>query len=332
MSLLVGEHFAPPVERTDRSLGIDYGALGGYSCLFILTLAVSLARSFRNPIAYIALCGFCILNIAGAVIGISKRDGIAYQAVTTISTIESASVGLLIIALGYVTVEVHTYFADARRKGTHGKKEKRFTRIFHAAVIAFCTLGLSCLVIAGGIAAYLDSPPKNNHWTRTLSKVGCAVFVLTWIMQYIYIVLLWWFIMFRAFTSLSNAIKGLHLRWAISLLVGAGVFTVVRVASTTVYYVKDIEDEAKYNPVTGRIGFRAGLFVVPGLLAAFLLLVAEWIMRNTGKEIKYTAMPVEVRNGSRAGGTPYVPYGDVPLMPKKSTEEGHGQPGWYSQA
>jgi hypothetical protein len=332
MSLLVGGQFSPPVDRIDRSIGIDYGALGGYSCLFLLTLAVALARSLRNPVAYIALGGFCILNIAGAAIGISKRDGVGYQAITTITTVDSVSEAFLIIALGSVTAEVHTYFADARRKGTQGKTEKLFIRIFHVIIIILCTLGLSCLVIAGGVAGYLDSPPKNNHWTRTLSKVGCVVQLFTWIGQYIYIVLLWWFIMFRAFASLSNAIKGLNLRWGISLLVVAGVFTVVRVAGTTVYYVKDIEDGGKYNPVTGTFGFRAGLLLVPSLLAAILLLVAGWMTRNTGKEVKYTAMPVEGRNESRVSTAPYAPYGDVPLMPKKSTEEGHGRPGWYAQA
>lgn len=156
------------------------------------------------------------------------------------------------------------------------KLETIFVLFFHVFVMSAIAL---LAVGASGLSKPADqADPVKLARDWHLAGGGCIILLL--MITAAGVVAFWTF-----FSSTSSSQRGRNVtaaaqKLALAVAVAAPVLCIRVIGSAAFYFGKKLD----MNPVSGTMGFRVGLYLIPEVIAAIVLLVGGIMSRNVRKE------------------------------------------------
>ncbi|CAN8104782.1 unnamed protein product [Discula destructiva] len=254
---------------TTSNVGYAAAVLAIYLVLLIPAIYTTIKHGFKAMawLGWVYFLLFCSLRIIGSALQIADPTS------TGAAIISSVGLSPLTIAVGGVLHEARYYLLSLQHNAEKHKLDRSFILMFHLAV------GVAIALLAAG-ASNLQKPSTRadpEKLAKAWRMAGVGALILFAALALVFLGAVYTFLCHRTPVATQQ-----QLAQRLVLAVGvASPLLAVRVVGSAAYY---FGKNADMNPVTGVWGIRIGLYLVPEVLAACVLLVGGLLSRNVAAQ------------------------------------------------
>lgn len=163
------------------------------------------------------------------------------------------------------------YLLSLRRHPEKKKSDIIFVILFHAVVAA--AIGL---LVAGALGLQSAASPDPTKLNTDWHLAGVGGLILLSAITLVFLGATYTYLCHKP----SSTQQHLSQRLVVAVAVACPLLAIRTVGSTAFYFSENLD----MNPVSGTMGFRVGLYLVPEVLAACALLAGGLVARNVREE------------------------------------------------
>jgi len=205
-------------------------------------------------LGWLYLFAFCTLRLVGSGLQISASKSEDVDKIATAALISSIGLSPLLLATTGILHEARFHL-----RGNSGKKTGWFLVFL---IHFFVATGIALI----GVGSSTFKPTHTKSSDHTLAAVGMIILLHSWVA-----ILVWaaftYFARYK-FLAPANYHIGLKLLYALFATLP---FTLIRIVYSTIYV---FSRSAALNPLTGKLGVRIGLILIPELITCLIFIFA----------------------------------------------------------
>jgi len=246
--------------------GVTIAYVAIYTALVLPAQYILFKHGKNGLLAWLYLSIFCILRLVGNALQIRADKDHNASMIQTATIISSIGLSPLLLTTSGLLHEARHY----RSAKPHSCCDWIVTAQIHGLIATGTAL------IAAGLAAFKPGPDVKAS-SLTLAKAGVAVLIVAWVSISLWgVYLLLPRLREKAAAGYRDGTKLLY----VALL--SLPFTGIRIMTGAVYI---FTRSADLNPVTGTLGFRVGLDLIPELITILAFVFVGIATRNVAREI-----------------------------------------------
>ncbi|KAE9366502.1 hypothetical protein N431DRAFT_487090 [Stipitochalara longipes BDJ] len=248
------------------SNSIPTAYLAIYSILTLPIIYITFRHGKHGLVGWLYLFAFCTLRIVGGAMQISANNEGNVDKFATAALISNIGLSPLLLATSGILHEVRVYLIP--------NSDEKVEWILVLFIHFFVAMGVA-LVGVGSSAFKTTTPVKSSD--HILAEIGLIILLLSW-----GAISVWALFTYPARNNLApTTSRNIGTKLLYGLLATLP-FTLIRLIYSIVYV---FTRSSKLNPVTGSLGIRVGLSLIPELLTA-LIFVFAGLVTTPGRAVK----------------------------------------------